>query len=109
MIVEHSNFRLSQYRYHISSNPSLIKLSNYEKEDLIQLLMTPIILGIFMKFAWRNQGKQDYIKNKMPYYKDPLLFFPLLILSITIACIFFYLLLILFDKLFPAAGYSTMT
>jgi len=71
------------------------------------LLMTPIILGIFMRFAWRKQGKQDYIKNKMPYYKDPLLFFPLLILSIIIACIFFYLLLILFDKLFPEAGYST--
>jgi hypothetical protein len=71
------------------------------------LLVTPILLGILMRFAWRRRGKQEYIKNKMPYYKDPLLFFPLLILSMIIACIFFYLLLILFDKLFPEAGAIT--
>lgn len=71
------------------------------------LTVTPILVGIFMRIVWRRQGKQEYIKNKMPYYKDPLLFFPLLILSMIIACIFFYLLLILFDKLFPEAGSIT--
>ena len=71
------------------------------------LLVTPIILGILMRFAWRRRGKQEYIQNKMPYYKDPILFFPLLILSIIIACFFFYLLLILFDKLFFEAGSIT--
>ena len=71
------------------------------------LIVTPILLGIFMRFVWRRQGKQEHIKNKLPYYKDPLLFFPLLILSMIISCIFFYLLLILFDKLFPEAGAIT--
>ena len=71
------------------------------------IVATPILLGILMRFAWRRRGKREYIKNKMPYYKDPLLFFPLLILSMIIACVLFYLLLILLDKLFPEAGSIT--
>ena len=74
---------------------------------VFSLLVTRIVLGILMKFAWRKRGKWEYIQNKMPYYKDPILFFPLLILSIMIACFFFYLLLILFDKLFFGPGSIT--
>jgi len=76
----------------------------YIASPVFLLLVTPIILGVLMRFAWRRLGKQECVQNKMPYYKDPLLFFPLLVLSIVIACFFFYLLLILFDKLFFGPG-----
>jgi ACR3 family arsenite efflux pump ArsB len=34
------------------------------------LLVTPFILGVLMRFTWRRLGKQEYVQNKMPYYKD---------------------------------------
>jgi hypothetical protein len=71
------------------------------------LIVTPKLVGLLMKFIWRRQNKEDYLKNNTPYYKDPVLYFPCLILSIIILSYMFYLLLLLFDKLIPNWGLYT--
>ena len=56
------------------------------------LIGVPKLTGFLMKIIWKTRGKEEYLKNKTPYYKDPLWFFPCLILSITVLCYIFYLL-----------------
>jgi hypothetical protein len=65
------------------------------------LIGIPILTGAFMKFIWKRMNKVEYIKNNMPYYKDPLWYFPCLILSIILLGFIFYGLLILYDRLYP--------
>jgi hypothetical protein len=65
------------------------------------LIGVPILTGLFMKMLWIILGRQDFIKDKKPYYKDPLLYFPCLIGSIIILVVIFYCLILLFDKLNP--------
>lgn len=63
---------------------------------LIIFLITgvPILTAILMKLMWRIAGKKDFIKNRKPYYKDPLIYFPVLICSIIIfTCVFYYLMI----------------
>jgi hypothetical protein len=69
------------------------------------IIGVPILTGIAMKILWRILGKEDFIKNKKPYYKDPLLYFPSMIGSIVILVLIFYFSLILFDKLYLNFGY----
>lgn len=65
------------------------------------LIGVPILTRLFMKILWRVLGREDFIKDNKPYYKDPLLYFPCLICSIIILVVIFYFLLLLFDKLNP--------
>ncbi|HEY4788639.1 MAG TPA: hypothetical protein VIH57_21460 [Bacteroidales bacterium] len=72
---------------------------------VLLVIVVPILTGLLMRFSWRIFGKQDYIKNGIPYYKDHLLYFLCLLVSIGITLLLFYLSLILFDKLNPDFGY----
>jgi hypothetical protein len=69
---------------------------------LLILLMigVPILTGIAMKIFWRILGKKDFIINKKPYYKDPLLYFPCLFCSIAILTLAFYRLILLMNFAF---------
>lgn len=71
------------------------------------LVGLPLLTGMFMKFVWRRLNKEKLITNNTPYYKDPIWFFPRLLLSIVILGYVFYLLLILVDQLYPGWGLST--
>jgi hypothetical protein len=73
---------------------------------LFLLLGISRLTGIFMKFIWRKRKKEEFLKNKVPYYKDPLWFFLSLLLSVLILGYLFYALLILFDIITPEWGYS---
>jgi hypothetical protein len=44
------------------------------------LLLTPVI----MKIHWRRLGKEELIRNKTPYYKDPVFYVLALILSLLV-------------------------
>jgi uncharacterized membrane protein YidH (DUF202 family) len=70
------------------------------------LIGVPILTSIFMKILWRNLGKAENLKNKKPYYKDPLLFIPCIVFSVSLLVIIFYILILLFDKLNPGFGYN---
>ncbi len=65
------------------------------------IIGTPILTGFFMRVIWKKTGKEENIENKIPYYKDLLLFLISVIFSIVIILIIFFLMLILFDKLYP--------
>jgi len=71
------------------------------------MIGVPLLVGTFMRWSWRVFKKVDYLRNNMPYYKDPVLFFPCLVVSIIILCCSFYLLILLFDKLNPNWGWYT--
>jgi len=65
------------------------------------LIGVPLLTGLFMRTYWKLSGKKQNIEKKTPYYKDILPFFLSILLSAVITLIFFYSLLILFDKLYP--------
>lgn len=71
------------------------------------LIGMPLLIRVLMKFFWKIQDKKEYLKNKTPYYKDPLLFLTTIVLSLVILGYLFYLLLILFDRLYPNWGLTT--
>jgi len=59
---------------------------------LIVYVIYPIFLVIgtmatinwLMRLVWRMRNKQEYIQQKMPYYKDPWWFILCLIISIAV-------------------------
>lgn len=57
----------------------------------------PVLTGISMKILWRVSGKIHYIKENIPYHKDPVRFFPSLIYSIFTLSIIYYKLILLVD------------
>jgi hypothetical protein len=64
---------------------------------IVLIIGVPLLTGIAMKILWRTLGKGDFIINKKPYYKDPLLYFPCLICSIIILTFAFYRLILLMN------------
>jgi hypothetical protein len=58
------------------------------------IIGVPILTGIAMRILWKILGKKDFITNKKPYYKDPLMYFPCLICSVAILTFAFYQLVL---------------
>ena len=67
---------------------------------------TPFLTGFFMRLLWKKTGKEKNIENKMPYYKDLLPFLIAVIVSILLILSVFYLVLILFDNLYPRFSFD---
>ena len=65
------------------------------------LIGTFILTRLFLNIYWKLSGKSQNIEAKIPYYKDLLPFLLTIIMSVIITSFIFYLLLILFDKLYP--------
>lgn len=59
----------------------------------------PVLTGISMKILWRVSGKIHYIKENIPYHKDPIRFFPSLLYSIVTLSVIYYKLIVLVDIL----------
>jgi hypothetical protein len=68
---------------------------------LFAIVGIPIVSGILMKIIWTRVGKEDYVKSKAPYYKTPVIYFIVLIISAVIVFLIFLLLLNIFGVLFP--------
>jgi hypothetical protein len=62
----------------------------------------PIVTGILMKMYWRIMGKSQQIIDGKPYYQEPFPFVVSLALSLIILSGIGYLLLLLFERIYPA-------
>lgn len=69
------------------------------------LIGTPLLSMLLMKMFWYASNQQEKIKNKIPYYKQPLPFAISIILALAILVFGFYLFMIWLDKIFPDWGY----
>ena len=70
------------------------------------LIGIPVLTTVLMKLYWRFAGKKENIKNGKAYYKDFIPFLSILIFSIIALLLLFYMLIILFDTIYPAYGSS---
>ena len=61
------------------------------------LIGIPLLTRFLMKTIWRILGKEDFLKNKTPYYKDPFLYFSILISSIIVLSLIYYKLIMRLD------------
>jgi len=61
------------------------------------LITAPKFIAIVMRAIWRAQGKKAFIENRSPFYKDPIVYFPVLVLSLVVLSCLYYSLLLLFS------------
>ena len=63
------------------------------------LITAPKLIGRNMRQIWNAQGKRAFIEEKLPYYKDPIVYLPVLVISLVILGGFYCLLLFLLGNL----------
>jgi ABC-type multidrug transport system permease subunit len=68
---------------------------------ILLLIGVPILTGIFIKLFRRSSG----VSNDAPFYKQPAIFIPSLLIAIVLMLVFCYFIVpVIFDALFSSFG-----
>lgn len=65
------------------------------------LIGTPLLVWLLMRVYWKSTNQNDKIKNNTPYYKAPLAFAIVLLISVAILTLLFFVLLLLVAIVYP--------
>jgi hypothetical protein len=64
------------------------------------LITLPKLIGLVMRFIWKKQNKKSFIENNIPYYKDPLIYIPVLALCLVVlSCLYYFTMMLLMSSM----------
>jgi uncharacterized membrane protein len=69
---------------------------------VVLLIGVPVLTSILMQLFRKNNGTP----KGTPYYKEPALLIPSLLIAASVTIALFWLLILLLDELLPSYGYS---